>query len=369
MAAPNDPRRPDPRREVCEELAELLSTEEGQRTARALQLTQTLVPPGSTSPRTTATNEASPFAAHSPPKSISLWQPRSIDGRWVFERPEPLPLGDHHAARRRIDLEANPDTTRICLFGESVAAGYLYAPRLTPAMVLAAQLAHFAPKRRWEVVDLARTNERIDPLVETAERSLQLRPQHWVVFWGNNWNLLETSEVSPYFPSVEARQRYAQELRRNDLDGPVELARTHLAGRARAALARLARLAREAGIHVTLIIPESHLEGWEVAQPIPWLPQDLSARWYSLLNDAQTYLGAVEHDQAAEIARRMMALDEGRSPTSHRLLTRALLASGAVDAARQSAQEAVDRGDYATLAFLGAPQASSRVQDLLRSTA
>jgi len=366
----NDPRRPDPRRDACEELAELLAGEDAQRTVRLLQHTKTLLPTSGDSPTAEASAAGPPRAPQAPaPLPISIWQPRQQDGEWIFERPAPLPLGDHHAGRRRFCQHKPPETTRICLFGESVAAGYLYAPRLTPAMVLAAQLAHFAPTSAFEVVDLARTNERLDTLVETAERSLQLAPDRWVIFVGNNWNLLETAEVSPYFPSLEARQHYAQALRKRNLDGAVDLAAERLEERTRNALSRLARLATGAKIEVVLVIPESHLAGWEVAQPVPWLAGDGTARWHILAEETRKHLLAGRATEAVEAAEELLALDGGRCPTGHRLLTRARLALGQVDAARQASQEAVDRSAYATLGFLGSPQATSAVQDQLRSAA
>jgi hypothetical protein len=236
-------------------------------------------------------------------------------------------------------------------------------------MVLAAQLAHFAPASAFEVIDLARTNERLSTLVETAERSLQLAPDRWVIFVGNNWNLLETSEISPYFPSVTGRQRYGQALRKRDLDGPVDLAAELLEERAGQALHRLAELAKSAKAEVVLVIPESHLAGWEVAQPTPWLPGDDTARWHVLAQKTRQFLLTERNAEALETAQELLALDGGRGPTGHRLLTRALLALGQVDAARQASQEAIDSDAYATLGSLGAPQATSTVQAQLRSAA
>ncbi|MFP5286267.1 MAG: hypothetical protein ACLGI9_11060, partial [Thermoanaerobaculia bacterium] len=61
----------------------------------------------------------------------------------------------------------------------------------------------------------------------TVRASLQIQPDMLVIFVGNNWNLLETPEVSPYAPSVRARQRYAQALREG-IEGPVRLAEEEL---------------------------------------------------------------------------------------------------------------------------------------------
>jgi hypothetical protein len=126
----NDSRHPDPLRDLCDELAELLATADGARTARLLQLVEALAPAHSAAPEPA---DAAPGA----PAAISIWQPEARDGDRVFVRPPPLPLGDHHGARREIAAAGDPGTVRVACFGESAAAGYLYAPHLTPARVLA----------------------------------------------------------------------------------------------------------------------------------------------------------------------------------------------------------------------------------------
>ncbi|HYN20325.1 MAG TPA: hypothetical protein VE078_05155, partial [Thermoanaerobaculia bacterium] len=70
------------------------------------------------------------------PEPISIWQP---DGD-VWVRPDPLPLGDHYATRKVLRKKQAELPLRVVFFGESVAAGYLYAPHLTPAQVLEEQL-------------------------------------------------------------------------------------------------------------------------------------------------------------------------------------------------------------------------------------
>ena len=99
-------------------------------------------------------------------------------------------MGDHYATRQTLPARKTPGTRRICFFGESVAAGYLYAPHLTPAMVLEEQLRQTSDTHAYEVIDLARTNETLDGLLTTVRRSLQLNPDVLVLFVGNNWTLL-----------------------------------------------------------------------------------------------------------------------------------------------------------------------------------
>ena len=376
----------DPRETWSRELAELLATSEGLRMARLLQATGTLVPPtapaaggpggraaGGAQTRPSGSNSCAPsspdLAAPQPPPPaglgpISIWQPREVAGEWVFERPEPGPLGDHYAARRTIPAKKGA-ARRICFFGESAAAGYLYASHLTPAQVLEQQLGSIVGPGEFEVVDLARTNETLGPLVETVHASTQLAPDLLVIYTGNNWNLLETPELSPYAPAVRARQRYAEALGREGVLGPARQARMELAQRAGAAFAEIAGL----GLPVVLVIPEVNLADWESLQPVVWLPGDGVARWYAAYERA---LGRLEEGRAGEAAAavwEMVALDGGTNPTPFRLLARVLAAQGEAEAARDACISEIDCNAYPLLGFLGAPQATTVAREILEHSA
>src|SRR6185295_2526663 len=122
-------------------------------------------------------------------------------------------FGDHYATRKVLRPKQAELPLRVALFGESAAAGYLYAPHLTPAQVLEGQLRSIGGSADFEVIDLARTNERLASLAQTVRAALQIQPDVLVIYAGNNWNLLETPEVSPYAASVAARLDYAKALR------------------------------------------------------------------------------------------------------------------------------------------------------------
>jgi hypothetical protein len=306
------------------------------------------------------------------PEPISLWEPREIGGadtELAFVRPDPHPLGDHHATVKELRPKKAELPLRVVFLGESVAAGYLYAPRLTPARVLEAQLQVAGGAPNFEVIDLARTNETLASLAETVRTSLQINPDVLVIFAGNNWNLLETPEVSPYAPSVEARRRYAAALRAEGTAGPVRLAAERLRERAAAALDRVALIARAVGIPVVLILPEVSLADWETRQPPVWLPGEGTARWHTRYAEA---LGSLNHGDfaaARDIALALGELDGGACSSTWRLLARAWEGLGEIEAARRAALAEVDAAAYATLAFLGAPQATTAARDLLRDAA
>lgn len=403
-------------RDASRELARQLATPEGARTMRALQRAGTLrlpepalrLPP---EPRAFAGGESRESGSPRPapdaaagargsggaawrllPRPISIWQPQGGGADLVFVRPEPLPLGDHFAARREIRPKRAPLPLRVCLFGESAAAGYLYAPDLTPAGVLEGQLRAVAGDGAAEVVDLARTNETLGSLIATLESAVQIQPDVLVIFAGNNWNLLETPEVSPYAPSVAARQRFAEAWREGGPAGPVALAAGRLRGIVEAACERVARIARAIGVPVVVVVPEVSLAGWESRQPVAWLPagdhgspdrqrarrrsavgasgaSGAIAEWYRLLAHGRRQLERGAWAAAARTAEAMLGLDGGSNPTSWRLLARARIGAGDERAAAGAARAEIDAAAYPTLACLGAPQATSLAHDLLRQAA
>ncbi|HEY3571710.1 MAG TPA: hypothetical protein VGP73_27530 [Thermoanaerobaculia bacterium] len=341
-------------RSLFDDLARLLATPEGLRTARLLQAAGLLGQAPTPEPR--------PLPRL--PEPISIWQPREVDGETVWIRPDPQPLGDHFAATKELRRKKAELPLRVAFFGESVAAGYLYAPHVTPAQVLERHLRTVGGESHFEVIDLARTNETLGGLAETVRASLQINPDVLVLFAGNNWNLLETPEVSPYAPSVLARQHYGQALREDGIAGPVRMAEERLRETANAALGAISEIAWAVGIPVVVVIPEINLIDWETRQPPVWLDGDGTARWHDLYAKTIEKLDHNDFRGALENAQELVNLDGCSS--SWRLLARAHLELGDHEAARQACLAEIDAARYATLAFLSAPQATTQARDLLR---
>jgi hypothetical protein len=352
------------RRRAAKVLAERLATPEGLREARRLQAEgrlAELLPP----PRTTnalggggeSKDDAEPATAPPPKRRrepIGIWQPREVEGDLAFVRPDPLPLGDHYSSRRILRPKRSELPLRVVLFGESAAAGYLYAPHLTPAMVLEAQLQAAGGAESFEVLDLARTNER-----------LPIQPDVLVLYAGNNWNLLETPEVSAYAPSIAARLDFAEALRSGGLAGAARRAEERVREIAEGCFDSVALIAHAVGIPVVLVVPEVNLADWETRQPTTWLPADGIARWYGELERCLEHLERARWEDAQGRAREMIDLDGGACATSWRLLARAVQGLGDLEAAAAACRREIDAAPYATLAFLSAPQAGSSTRRFL----
>lgn len=343
-------------RSLAERLAGQLATDDGLLLARRLQAAGLVGAPPA----------AEPVPWPKPPEPISIWSPAEMDGEAVWIRPDPLPLGDHFATRKVLRKKSSPLPLRVAFFGESVAAGYLYAPHVTPASVLTAQLTAAAGAGQIEVVDLARTNETLAGLATTVRQSLQIQPDILVLFAGNNWNLLETPELSAYAPAVTARRRFAQALAEGGIAEAARQAEEALRAKAADALGTVATLARAVGIPVVVVIPEVNLADWENRQPVAWLPGDGTPRWYRLYGEALRALAEGRAECAAGLAREMTGLDGGTCPTPWRILGRAALAAGDLDEAVTAFRAEVEAARYASSCFLPAPQASDSVRGLLR---
>lgn len=345
------------RKALCRDLAGTLATPEGLRAFRLAQM-------AGVAGGAPAAAAPAPFPRGAHP--ISIWHPAEIEGERAFVRPDPGPFGDHYATRKVLRPKRSELPLRVALFGESVAAGYLYAPHLTPAQVLEEQLRTVGGHENFEVIDLARTNETLAGLRETVRSSLQVQPDVLVLFVGNNWNLLETPEVSPYAPSVRARQEVALALRDGGVAGPVRLARERLRAAARATFDEIALFTQAVGIPVIAVLPEVNLADWETRQPVHRLPGDGTARWHSHYREATDLLARGDAAGADGLAGRMLDLDGGACPSSWRLRALARRALGDEAGALEACRAEVDSAAYPALAFLSAPQATTQARDLLR---
>ncbi|GJM08192.1 MAG: hypothetical protein DHS20C11_04680 [Lysobacteraceae bacterium] len=352
----------DPKRAWADELAALLAIDPVQGKAELKRLKDS---EGSTEPE----EDRVSIHTNKRPRAIQIWRPIRLGGDLQFIRPEPGPYSDHYAQRLSIPAEKPAGLRRICLFGESAAAGYLYAPHLTPSKVLQAQLCSITGEQSCEVLDFARTNETLSNLVATVEAALQLSPDLLVLYAGNNWNLLETAECSPYYPNEQGRTDYAEALKQGGLDQVAEWSARRMLSLASTALEAIAELANSNNLPMVVVVPEVNLGDWQNRQPAPWLPADGIARWYHHHDLARDALDQGQPKVALDHAMEMLQLDAWSGSTAYRLMSLARLQLADHAGAIQAARAEVDNVLYSTQAMLGSPQAGSMVQALLRSFA
>lgn len=334
----------DPRRRACDELARLLASEEGLRAARLRQLVDFLSPkpempalPGRVAlpQRAAKSTPARPPA----PAPIGPWKPQAEGQQTVWVRAERAGLGDPWPPQQRLEPKAPGGPFRIVFLGESAAAGWFYAPGMTPARVLQEQLAQLAGPNVFEVVNLAKVDLTAGELMSLATATAQLRPDALVVFAGNNWPQRFRNQPPPGFGgSLEAAAAYRAEGMR----GLARLAEENGLRAGEEALRRLAAVAKEAGTAVIVVVPEVNLADWERARPPVWLAGDGSRQWHAVHAEVVGLLRDARFREAAEHAQRMLDLDQGLCPTSHRLLALALHGLGRDQEAARAARAEVD---------------------------
>ena len=253
---------------------------------------------------------------------------------------------------------------RICFLGESTAAGWLYAPELTPAKMLDAELGRACGPRVFEVVDLAAIDLTPRELLAVGEASLELVPDPIVVFAGNNWpvRLPLAYEASP----ADSRL-VATHWSESGFAGLSRVIADNTRRVADRVLAKLVELSEQASAELILVVPEVNLLDWQRSRPVAWLPGDGVNAWHALATRARSCLESGEFPAAAALARQMIALDAGVNPTSQRLLAIAELGLGELEACRAACVLEVEArifDNYPTM-----PGATREIQDAIRRSA
>ncbi|RZA17572.1 MAG: hypothetical protein EOP10_22520 [Proteobacteria bacterium] len=291
------------------------------------------------------------------PTAILDWKPSGSGDTLVFERsavqrckPQKLPA-------------LHPDRLRVCLFGESLAAGFPLAPAFPPAMILEDTLRAALPDLQIEVIDLAMPNMGPSEQLRVAEAAQQLGPDACVFLTGNNWYYGLTFEPTA---SIEARKIYAKEIEKNGVRGLTKEFRQQLSERAEVMVKALSATATGKTKAYFAIPPTNH--AWERLNPLPLLPGDENKTWQSLLGEAMTAEGKKDYTKVLEISAAMAKIDQGLTGTPERFQARALLALGKKREARDAAMSAIDGCNWQNVTW-ALPQVPSFVADIIQTGA
>jgi hypothetical protein len=227
---------------------------------------------------------------------------------------------------------------RVVLLGESVARGFFYDPVYTPASALQGMLTADGGDA-VQIVDLARTDLRLAPLLTLARASVQLRPDAMIVFAGNNWNPFLGWSGANTFEAADLLRR-ARSWQAID---------AYVGERLRAAVAQfvatLDRLSDEHDLPIVVLLPACNVVDWHAdlngIAPIP-CARDYT-EWRRLRGLAHAALDVGWWHDAEARARDMQALDAGLGAAPWEIRARAALAQGDVERARNYFDLARDR--------------------------
>ena len=237
---------------------------------------------------------------------------------------------------------------RICLLGESAAAGMFYSPRVTPARILARYLGEIEGPERFEVIDLTLTAQTDWGLLDVAVASLQLNPSLLVAFAGNNWvwSGLGPSLGFPAGGRLGDFQESAAVLEEHGVPGLKDLVERRVREQASRCIDFLARRAALAKVPLLWVVPEVNLPDVNPPHPVYWLAGDGTRLWYRGHERASRRLQRGQFAAAASEAERLIALDGGACAESHGLLAKAWWGLGRRELARAAFRAQVDAATW-----------------------
>jgi hypothetical protein len=342
---------------TCNRLAELLRSEDGRQTFYLLN---------SVREAQDAQAATANFKRHPNQETgqtqIGIWQRDQNDSNADFVRISPRSCsGDLTMWANAERIKAKGPRKRVVLLGESVARGHFYDPHYTPAAVLESMLpASCREGANAEVIDLACTAIGAEPLMSLIDSSVALNPDAMVVFAGNNWaedSLLSWDEVQKISSLVQDS---------GDWHSLQEYREKKLVSRTDRFLEHIGNIVRRHSIPVVVVLPEFNLVDWtDHANVLPRLKKGKTAKWVAARGEALAALEANNYRQAATIAREMVDLDGGTSPSSFRLLAEAKRRTHRNDEAR----ELYERSRDAVLSHptTSVPRCYSSIQTRLRA--
>lgn len=294
------------------------------------------------------------------PVRVGIWERSVNDGQASFVR---VQTGDPWTMWANVSsIPPKSRQKRIILLGESVARGYFYDPHFNPASALRTILNFVLKPASVEVIDLARTDMTLDPLVDLAESAVLLEPDAMIFFAGNNWHYR-------YEEGSQDLTEIARILR--DGEGAPGI-HAFIAKRLRAhiecGLNRLAAISKRHSIPFLFVIPEFNLAGWRTpcyAPPI--LEMADTSEWLVEFEAAEFALRCGDLGKAAAAARRLIELDHGATPAGFSILAETAHRQGMLEDERDHLERARD----ATLSqpFIGSPRRYSLTRDILLSQA
>ncbi|MBJ80252.1 MAG: hypothetical protein CMH60_02945 [Myxococcales bacterium] len=295
------------------------------------------------------------------PEDIGIWQPTRKNGKWVFLRQNQLdPEGLWSGRLPELNPDKEAGCKRICFLGESAAAGYFYAPHMTPAKALERKLSSNSPIDEFEIIDLACVDIDATRLVDLALKSMQLNPDILLVFAGNNW----PQSMAKRMPTSKDADLLAGDLRANTLANYYHKAGASLAT---AVIEDLKQIAKHFEVELIFVIPEINLKDWERHTPPPLLPASEEERWHSLKTDALNKLEERDFDGCLNNAKSMQRIDQSCATSSARLKGEALLAKGELESARDAFRQEVDARSWSPLLFT--PGITQPIADRIRAEA
>ncbi|MHA4810744.1 hypothetical protein ACX0G9_21740 [Flavitalea flava] len=242
------------------------------------------------------------------PISIGIWKKCIENNTLFYERDADMNI-DWPLWANVHRLYPKKDKTRVLLLGESVARGYFYDPYYTVALELEGILNKLPEARgqEMEVIDLARTNLRMDGLTALVRGCTALDPDAVVIFAGNNWfpNLRDAMTDSDY-------KKMYQRFREDSFGGLKSFLEEKFREMIRSFLKEIEQTLTFKNIPVVFIIPGFNLKDWKsdhIGKSLPWLPDDAVTKWLEARAAAESAWADREWERMGASAAEMVTID------------------------------------------------------------
>jgi hypothetical protein len=262
-------------------------------------------------------------------KKIGIWIPKIEGNQTVYIRDpnvHPIEAG-HWANIEQFPLKSHKK--RVIYLGESVAQGFFFDPYFRLSSELQDMLDSVVPEE-IEILDMARSDMGLWPLLALVRATLVLEPDAFVIFAGNNWVTFNESlqdEVNSIAeqlrktPSVQNLKKYIE----NWLENQVELFTN-----------AISEIATKTDIPFLFVLPEFNLRDFITPREAPpFLPEDgASTQWFCTKDSIKNAFSNKDYTKVQELAEEMIKLDGGTTPDSFYILANCYLAQDKTDDAK-----------------------------------
>ncbi len=273
-------------------------------------------------------------------KPIGTWYPETHKGEIIFVRQKQRDSMFWESSRATIKQKKDISIEkRVCMIGESAAAGMFFTPNFSPSITLSHHL-HNHTDCQWDVIDLTRNSINSVGIISTAESALQLELDFVVVFAGNNWfSDVHFEHDAPLFK----RRAYVNILKTQGTAALASKYKNNLEKHTRYLLQKIDAISKNSTAKFIFVIPASNYAHWERRCPAPWLGGDNTARWYEMYRTASKALENECYEEALQLGFEMLAIDQGVLPTSNRIVANSLIA---LDRSEEAYRYCVAEVDY-----------------------
>lgn len=256
--------------------------------------------------------------------AIGTWHPAQDGDEIIFRRKEQADSVFWESTLEQISLKKKGFDKRVCVIGESAAAGMFFTPYITPSKVL----DHYLKTDKlysWEVLDLTRNCMNAGALVETCKYSLRLEPDYMVIIAGNNWF---SDIMIEHNGPLSRRREYAAALEKGGIGEVVQRYKLKVRELSKIIMSEIEKLASESRTEFIFAIPALNYSGWERRIPCNWNSNGTTMKWYEYFKIATESLDNEDYEKALSAGRKMVEIDGGQNSTSNCILKKCFLALG-----------------------------------------